>query len=114
MISASLVQIAVDLDDAEAAQDALDLACPGVFDVSTVDRTVWAYASAPTVPAVAVAQGRVEQAEYALLATLALAAGVNHLAVGVWLAGSPETYQPAEPGGTLWEAMDIAPVEEII
>lgn len=113
MITASLVQIAVDLDDAEAAQDVLDLACPGVFDVSTMDRTVWAYASAPTVPAVCVAQGRVEQDEYALLATLALAAGVNHLAVGAWIAGAPETYQPAQSGGTLWEAMQIQPVEEL-
>lgn len=113
MIVASLVQIAVDLDDAATAQTALDTAVPGVFDVSTPDRTVWAYASDPTVPAVAVAQGRVEQPEYALLATLALAAGINHLAVGVWIDANP-TVQPAEPVGTLWEAMQIQPVEDPI
>lgn len=113
MIAASLVQIAVDLTDADDAQSALDTAAPGVFDVTSVDRTVWAYASDPTVPAVAVAQGRVEQAEYALLATLALPAGINHLAVGVWVDDDP-VVQPAEPVGTLWVAMNIAPVEEIL
>lgn len=113
MIVASLVQIAVELADTADAQAALDTATPGVFDVSSPDRTVWAYASDPTVPAVAVAQGRVEQPEYALLATLALPAGINHLAVGVWIDDDP-TVQPAEPGGTLWEAMQIQPVEEPI
>ncbi len=114
MITASNVQIAVDLADTAEAQDAFDTACPGTFDVTSPDRTVWAYASDPTVPAVAVAQGRVDQDDYALLATLALAAGINHLAIGVWVAGDPETYQPAEPSGTLWVAMQIEPVEEPI
>lgn len=111
MISASNVQIAVDLEDAEAAQEILDFACPGVFDVTTSERAVWAYISDPTVPAVAVGMGRVEQDNYALLATLAIAAGVSHLAVGFWVG---EEYVPAEPSGTLWEAMQIATVEEPI
>lgn len=113
MIVASLVQIAVDLADCDDAQIALDTAAPGDFDITSPDRTVWAYASDPTVPAVAVAQGRVEQADYALLATLALPAGINHLAVGVWIDADP-IVQPAEPGGTLWEAMQIQAVEEPI
>lgn len=113
MIIASLVQIAVDLADCDDAQTALTTAAPDVFDVTSPDRTVWAYASDPTTPAVAVAQGRVEQGDYALLATLALPAGINHLAVGVWIDEDP-TVQPAEPGGTLWEAMQIQPVEEPI
>lgn len=114
MINASNIQIAVALDDAESAQDALDLACPGDFDVTSGDRTLYADASDPTVPAWAVAQGRVDQVDYALLATLALAAGINHLAIGVWLAGDPETYQAADIAGTLWAALDIGPVEEPI
>lgn len=100
------------LDD--DAQVALDTAAPGDFDVTSPDRTVWAYASDPTVPAWAVGQGRVDQVDYALLATLALTAGINHLAVGVWIAGTPETYQAAEPAGTLWEALELVPVEEPI
>jgi hypothetical protein len=114
MIAASDLQIAVLLEDAADAQDVFDVACPGVFDVVTPDRSLRAYAADPTVPAWAVGQGRVDQVDYALLATLALTAGINHLAVGVWIAGTPETYQAAEPAGTLWEALDLVPVEEPI
>lgn len=114
IIVASHVQIAVDLADCADAQDALDTACPGVFDVVSGDRTVWAYATDPAEPAVAVAQGRVAQVDYALLATLAGVAGINHLAIGAWLEGSPEVYVAAENEGTLWEAMQIGPVEEVL
>jgi hypothetical protein len=107
-VTSSRVQIAVDLDDCDDAQIALDLACPGEFDVTSGGRVVWAYASDPTVPAVAVAQGDISQDSYALLATLALGAGINHLAIGFWV-GS--VYTPAELSGTLWEAMQIQPVE---
>lgn len=44
--------------------------------------------------------------------TANVAAGEIDLAVGVWIDTTPETYQPAEPSGTLWEAMQIVPVEE--
>lgn len=108
-ITASRVQIVVDLDDAAAAQDALDTACPGVFDVTSGGRVEWAYSSDPTVPAVAVAQGDVDQGDYAVLATLALAAGVNHLAIGFW---EGNVYTAAPAAGTLWAAMQIQPVEE--
>ena len=108
-VTASKIQIAVALEDCDDAQVALDTALPGDFDVTSGARVVWAYASDPTVPAVAVAQGDVDQDGYALLATLALAAGVNHLAIGFW---EGAVYTPAAPSGTLWEAMQIAPVEE--
>lgn len=108
-ITASRIQIAVALEDCDDAQVALDTALPGDFDVTSGGRVVWAYASDPTVPAVAVAQGDVDQDGYALLATLALAAGINHLAIGFWAGG---VYTPAAQSGTLWEAMQIVQVEE--
>ena len=108
-VTSSRVQIAVDLADCDDAQIALDTALPGEFDVTSGGRVVWAYASDPTVPAVAIAQGDVDQDGYALLATLALGAGINHLAIGFWV-GS--VYTPAELSGTLWEAMQIQPVGE--
>lgn len=111
MITASQIQIAVALEDCDDAQAVFDTACPGDFDVTSVDRTVWAYASDPTVPAVAVAQGKIAQEDYALLATLALSAGVNHIAIGFW---EGSTYTAAPLSGTLWEAMQIQTVEEPI
>lgn len=108
-VTASKIQIAVALEDCDDAQIALDTALPGDFDVTSGARVVWAYASDPTVPAVAVAQGDVDQDGYALLATLALGAGINHLAIGFWVGA---VYTPAELSGTLWEAMQIQAVEE--
>jgi hypothetical protein len=98
----------LDLADCDDAQVALDTALPGEFDVTSGGRVVWAYASDPTVPAVAIAQGDVAQDDYAMLATLALSAGINHLAIGVWIDG---VYTPAELSGTLWAALDIVLLE---
>lgn len=111
MITDSNVQIAVLLADCTAAQIVLTATCPGVFDVTSGDRTVWAYASDPTTPAVAVAQGKVNQAQYAALAVAAAAAGINHIAIGFWV---DTTYTAADPAETLWAAMEIVPVEEPI
>jgi hypothetical protein len=111
MITASQVQIAVLLADCAAAQLVLDATCPGDFDVSSLDRTVWARAAAPTVPAVAVAQGKVDQAKYAALGAAASAVGISHLAIGFW---EGSTYTPAAESGTLWAAMEIVAVEEPI
>lgn len=111
MITASRVQIAVALEAEATAQAAFDTACPGVFDVTSPDRTLWADAATPTIPAWAVGQGDLAQVDYALLATLALAAGINHLAIGAWIDTDPPTYQPAEQAGTLWVALDIVPLE---
>lgn len=110
-ITASQIQIAVLLEDAGGAQDALDLYCPGDFDVTTIDRTIWAYASDPTIPAVAVAQGKIDQEQYANLAAASLLSKINHLAIGFW---EGSVYTPAELAGTLWSAMAIQPVEEEI
>lgn len=111
MITASQVQIAVLLADCAAAQLVLNATCPGDFDVTSGDRTVWAYASDPAVPAVAVAQGKVDQSKYAALGAAAAAAGISHLAIGFW---EGAVYTPAAEGGTLWAAMEITPVEEPI
>lgn len=109
----SLVQIAVDLDDTVAAQNALDTACPGDFDVTTGDRTLMALSAAPAVGAFAVGQGPLAQADYAMLATMALAAGINHAVVGVWVEDGQggEVFQPAQSQDALWEAMGLVPVE---
>lgn len=111
MITDSNVQIAVALADAAAAQLVLDATCPGDFDVTSPDRTVWAYASDPTVPAVAVGQGKINQAKYAALAVAAAAASINHLAIGFWV---DTAYTAADPAETLWSAMGIVRVEEPI
>lgn len=108
-ISASRVQIAVELSNATTAQAAFDTACPNVYDVSSSARTLWANSSDPYTPAWAVAQGDIDQVQYAELATLALAAGINHLSIGAWIDG---IYVPAPQNGTLWAALSIMPVQD--
>jgi hypothetical protein len=115
MIVASQVQIAVELADCEDAQAVFDAVCPGDFDVVSVDRTLWAEAADPTVPAFAVGQGKVGQGDYAAMAALALSAGINHLAIGQWeqaYPGGPQTLLSAGEGGTLWEALGLVQVAD--
>jgi hypothetical protein len=115
MILASQVQIAVDLADCADAQEVFDAVCPGNFDVLSPERTLWAEDNAPTVPAFAVGQGKVEQADYAAMAALALSAGIHHLAIGQWeqaYPGGPQTLLSAGEGGTLWEALGLVPVAD--
>lgn len=108
-IIASRVQIAVELTNDVSAQAALDTACPGVFDVLTADRSLRANSDSPTVAAWSVAQGDVDQEQYALLATLALAAGIHHLSIGVWVGN---TYEAASQAGTLWDALGLVDVAD--
>lgn len=117
IVVASNVQIAVELADASAAQAVFDSACPGVFDVETGDRTLYADEADPNTPTFAVAQGPVEQADYAALAALAQTADIFHLAVGTYVReneNAPLELLPAAEGGSLWEALGLVPYVELI
>jgi hypothetical protein len=115
MIVASQIQIAVELVDCEGAQDVLDLCAPGSFDVTSPDRTLWADDTDPFTASFAVAQGKVEQGDYAAIAAMAQAAGIYHLAIGQWHAeyeGGPQTLLSAGQEGTLWEALGLRTVAD--
>lgn len=111
--TASQVQIAVPLASTAAAQAALDTVAPGDFDVNSPDRTLYALASAPTIPVYAVAQGRLQQACYIALAAVALDAGISHAVIATWTREGlqPEVYVRPQAGQTLWEVLGLVPLE---
>lgn len=112
-ISASLVQIAVPIAATSGAQAVLDACCPGVFDVDSPSRVLMAAASDPFVPTHAVGQGRVTQAEYLQLAAQADSASCAQATIGVWQidGGGVESFIAPLGGQTLWDALDLVPLE---
>lgn len=111
--TASEVQIAVPLAACEAAQLVFEQVAPNTFDVVTTDRSVYALALTPTVPAFAIGQGRMEQGDYIALAAAAQEAGINHAVVATWTkeGEAPEVYVPPQLGQTLWEALGLVELE---
>jgi len=112
-ISASLVQIAVPLASTSSAQTVLDACCPGVFDVDSPTRVLMAASADPYTPTHAVGQGRVTQSEYLQLAAQADGVSCAQATIGVWQidGGGVESFIAPQGGQTLWDALDIVPVE---
>jgi hypothetical protein len=113
MIVAYRVQLALPLDRCEDAQDYLDATQPGVWAFYPEPGALRAELADPYTPAYAVASGRVNAAEYAVLAAGAAALELSHLPIAHWeIQGGIEVEIPIENPASLFEAMGLVPVED--
>jgi len=117
MIVAYRVQLALPLDRCEDAQDYLDDTQPGVWAFYPEPGAVRAELADPYTPTYAVASGRVNAAEYAMLAAGAAALELAHLPIAHWETvetehGPAEVEIPVENPSSLFEAMGLVPVED--
>jgi hypothetical protein len=107
------VQLACPLSQCEAVQTYLDISQPNVWAFYPEPGAVMAEVADPTVPAWAVASGRVTSQEYAALAAGAAALELSHMPIAHWeIQGGIEVEVPIENPSSLFDAMGLTVVQD--